>query len=166
MAYFSKFPELFYNFNVGGKDKLFILRDITVNFRILRQALENVTLYDEYDVVDGETPEIVSEKFYGNPNYHWIVMLANQRFDYVGDWVLPYDRLEQYCIDKYGETNIYHTHHYEDADGLVVNSDHPLATPISNIEYETRINESKRRIKIISKTLIQQLTDEFTKLTK
>lgn len=166
MAYFNRFPEIFYNFNVKGKDTLFILRDITVNFRILRKALENVTLYDEYDIVDGETPEMVSEKVYDNPNYHWAIMIANQRFDYVNDWVLPYDRLEQYCKDKYGEEAVFYTHHYEDADGYVVNDDYPMATPISNLEYESRINESKRRIKIISKTLIQQLTDEFTKLTK
>lgn len=166
MAYFNKLPNIYYNFTVKGKDTLFILRDITVNFRVLQQVLNNVTVYDLYNIVDGETPELVSEKVYGNPNYHWVIMLANQRFDYLGDWVMPYDRLEQYCIDKYGADQIYETHHYEDADGFVVNSDYPLATPISNIDYESKINESKRTLKIISKTLIQQLTDELTKLTK
>lgn len=166
MAYFNKLPEIFYNFPIGGKERVLILRDITVNFRILKKALENITIYDEYDVVDGETPEIVSEKLYDTPNYHWVIMIANQRFDYVNDWVLPYDRLEQYCKDKYGEDQIYHTHHYEDANGYVVNSDYPLATPISNIDYESTINESKRRIKIISKRVLQQLIDEFGKLTK
>lgn len=166
MAYFNKLPNIYYNFTVKGKDTLFILRDITVNFRVLQQVLNNVAVYDLYNIVDGETPELVSEKVYGNPNYHWVIMLANQRFDYLGDWVMPYDRLEQYCIDKYGAEQIYETHHYEDADGFVVNSDYPLATPISNIDYESKINESKRTLKIISKTLIQQLTDELTKLTK
>ena len=166
MAYFSNLPEIFYNFPVAGKDKIFVLRDITVNFRILRKALENITIYDEYDVVDGETPEIVSEKLYNTPQYHWVIMIANQRFDYVNDWVMPYDRLEQYCKDKYGEEAVYHTHHHEDANGYVVSSDTPLSTPISNLDYESKINESKRRIKIISKTVIQQLINEFTKLTK
>lgn len=166
MSYFTNFPEIFYNFPIGGKEKIVVLRDITINFRILRKALENVTLYDEYDVVDGETPEIVSEKLYGTPKYHWVIMIANQRFDYVNDWVLPYDRLEQYCKDKYGTDAVYDTHHYEDANGFVVNSDYPMATPISNITVEERINESKRRIKIISKTVIQQITNEFAKLTK
>ena len=33
------------------------------------------------DPVDGETPEIVAEKVYGNAEYHWIIMLANDIYD-------------------------------------------------------------------------------------
>lgn len=162
--YFNNLPEILYNFPFGNKEKIIVVRDITANVRILKAALENLSLYDEYDIVDGETPEIVSAKWYDTPKYHWALMIANQRFDYVNDWPLTYVGLEKYCIDKYGENAIYLTHHYEDPNGFVVNDDYPLATPISNITYEERINESKRRIKIISKNLLQQLTDEFTKL--
>ena len=77
---------------------------------------------------------------------------------------MPYDRLQQYCMDKYGEEAIYSIHHYEDENGYVVNDDYPLATPIDNITYEERINESKRRIKLISKGIIQQMINEFSKL--
>ena len=103
MAYFKNFPSIYYNFTVKGEDTFFILRDITVNFRVLKRALENVTIYDEYDVVDGETPEIVSQKIYGRSDYHWVIMIFNNRVDYLSEWVMTYDRLEQYCKDKYGE---------------------------------------------------------------
>ena len=91
-------------------------------------------------------------------------MIANQRFDYINDWPLAYDALEQYCKDKYGEDQVQMTHHYEDVNGYVVNDDSPLATPISNLTYEDRINESKRSIKIISKQLLEQIVNEFSKL--
>jgi hypothetical protein len=78
--------------------------------------------------------------------------------------VLPYDRLVQYCKDKYGDENIYQTHHYEDENRYVVNDDYPLAIPIDNITYEERINEEKRRLKIVSKGIIQQMMNEFRNL--
>ena len=165
MAYFKNFPSIYYNFIVKGEDTFFILKDITVNFRVLKRALENVTIYDEYDVVDGETPEIVSQKIYGRSDYHWVIMLFNNRVDYLSEWVMTYDRLEQYCKDKYGEEEIYSIHHYEDAEGYTVDETYPSATPISNIDYEVLQNENKRRIKLISKRVLQQLIDEFTALT-
>ena len=165
MAYFKNFPSIYYNFTVKGEDTFFILKDITVNFRVLKRALENVTIYDEYDVVDGETPEIVSQKIYGRSDYHWVIMLFNNRVDYLSEWVMTYDRLEQYCKDKYGEEEIYSIHHYEDAEGYTVDETYPSATPISNIDYEVLQNENKRRIKLISKRVLQQLIDEFTTLT-
>jgi len=165
MAYFKNFPSIYYNFIVKGEDTFFILKDITVNFRVLKRALENVTIYDEYDVVDGETPEIVSQKIYGRSDYHWVIMLFNNRVDYLSEWVMTYDRLEQYCKDKYGEEEIYSVHHYEDAEGYIVDETYTSPTPISNIDYEVVQNENKRRIKLISKRVLQQLIDEFTALT-
>lgn len=162
--YFKKFPEMLYNFPIGGKEKVIVVRDITVNVRVLKKVLENISLYDTYDIVSGETPEIVSAKLYGSSQYHWALMIANQRFDYIADWPLTYDRLEQYCIDKYGVDNVQMIHHYENAEGFVVDSSYPMATPISNLTYEDRINESKRSIKIISKQLLEQIVNEFTKL--
>jgi hypothetical protein len=164
MSYFNNLPEIYYNFIVNGDDKLFIVRDITANVRPLKNTLDNITLYDLYDIIDGETPEIISNKFYGSPKYHWAIMMANQRYDYLNDFPLPYDRLVQYCIDKYGDGHIYDTHHYEDENGFVVNSDYPAATPIDNITYEERINESKRTIKLVSLQIIQQMTSEFERL--
>jgi hypothetical protein len=164
MSYFTKLPEIYYDFVLNGANKLFIVRDITANVRPLKNTLDNITLYDLYDIIDGETPEIISQKFYGSPNYHWAIMIANQKYDYLNDWPLPYDRLVQYCIDKYGEDNIYDIHHYEDENGYVVNSDYPLAASIDNITYEGRINETKRSIKIVSLQIIQQMSSEFEKL--
>ena len=162
--YFSQFPEMLYDFNVGGKDKVFILRDITRNVRILKTVLENISLYDTYDVIDGETPEVVSAKLYGSSQYHWALMIANQRFDYINDWPMTFAALEQYCIDKYGDPGLYQTHHYENAEGYVVNSSDAGSTPISNFTVEDRINESKRTIKIISKQILEQMINEFKKL--
>jgi hypothetical protein len=92
-------------------------------------------------------------------------MLANDRYDYLEDFPLSSYELEKDIAAKY-PSNVYGIHHYEDADGFVVNSDYPSAISIDNITHEDRVNETKRTIKIVSKALIEQIMNEFTKLMK
>lgn len=140
--------------------KAVILTDITRNIRFRRDVLANITVYDYYDIVEGETPEIVAEKIYGNAMYHWIVMLVNERYDYLADWPLTQANLDQYVIDKYG-ANANAIHHYENANGIIVSSDYPSAVPYTNSNYEAEVNESKRRIKIISRDLISTILKNY-----
>jgi hypothetical protein len=140
--------------------KAILMKDITRNIRFRRDLLANVTVYDEYDIVDGETPEIIAEKIYGNPEYHWIVMLANDRYDYRKDFPLTYVDLQKYIEDKYGN-DADAIHHYLDARGYFVDSDFPGAVSVSNRQYEEDLNESKRRIKIISAQLVNTILKNF-----
>ena len=162
--YFNNLPNILYNFPVAGEERMFIIKDISVNVRFIKETLQNITLYDEYDISDGDTPEIIAHKVYGSTQYHWALMLANLRFDYANDWPMSYDRLEEFVRNKYGVDQMYVTRHYENASGYVVNSDAPTAVPVSNMAYEERINESKRRIKLVSKQMIDQINQEFGKL--
>ena len=100
--YFKDFPTFLYDFNYGnGKIKTSAVKDITRNIRFRRDILANITLYEEYDIVDGETPEIISEKFYGTPEYHWVVMLANERFDYNSEFPLMEPELDRHIKTAY-----------------------------------------------------------------
>lgn len=116
--YFANFPTIVYDFNTGDGVDYQIVTDITRNVRLRKQILENVSLYDYYDIKEGETPEIVSEKIYGTPYYHWIIMLANQRYDYINDFPLSQLELDARVAQKYGATKIEHVHHYK-YDGLI-----------------------------------------------
>jgi len=162
--YFSQMPTIYYDFEINGVYQLKVLKDITVNVRFLKEVLSNYTMYDEYDIMDGETPELVATKIYGNPQYHWIIMLANDIYDYREDFPLEYTALDRKIKRIYGEANIYDTHHYENEKSQWVNEDYPLATPITNYTYEERINESKRRIKIISRSSIANVLSQYQKL--
>lgn len=141
----------------------YLMTDITRNIRFRRDILANVTVYDEYDIVDGETPEIIAEKFYGNAQYHWIVMLANERYDYRADFPLQTVDLEIYITDKYGD-QADAVHHYESASGHIVDSDFPGAVSVSNRQYEELLNEQKRRIKIISPAIINTVLKNYKDL--
>lgn len=106
--YFKDFPKFLYDFNYGdNKTKTSLVRDITRNIRFRRDVLANITLYEEYDIIDGETPEIIAEKFYGTPEYHWVVMLANERFDYTSEFPLMEPELERHIKTYYNENALY-----------------------------------------------------------
>jgi hypothetical protein len=77
------------------------IKDITVNVRFVTEFLSNITQYDLYDLRDGETPEILAERFYGAATYHWAIMLANDRYDYINDFPIASNVFEEYVYQKY-----------------------------------------------------------------
>jgi len=160
--YFKNFPSFIYDFDIGGKDTALLVKDITRNVRFRQDILSNVTVYDEYDILDNETPEQIAEKLYGNPEYYWIIMLANDRYDYINDFPLTQYVLEQYINDKY--TNPYAIHHYVNSAGFVVDSSYVGASSVTNYDYEYSVNESKRRIKIIPKYFIDKILTDYKKI--
>lgn len=118
--YFNKFPKIYYAFpNRDQSDfELQILTDITTNVRFRKEIFDNITLYDEYDIAEGETPEIIAEKVYGNPELHWVIMLLNEKYDYLNDFPISENELNNFIDEKYGE-NRRQVHHYE-KNGIVV----------------------------------------------
>lgn len=159
--YFKDFPQFAYDFEIGGKNKVLLLTDITRNVRFRKEILSNIQLYDEYDIQEGETPEIIAEKVYGNANLHWVIMLVNERFDYIADFPMSYPQLMSYIEDKYGVGNEYETHHYENERGYIVDQYYVGKIAVSNHDYEERMNEQKRRIKLISPSLIDRVMKQF-----
>jgi hypothetical protein len=158
--YFEDFPNFLYEYNIKGQNKSLVVTDITRNIRFRRDVLANVTVYDEYDIIDGETPEIIAEKIYGNAEYHWVIMLANNRFDYTYDFPMRTPVLEKFIEDKYGETAD-DIKYYIDANAFIVDSTASGAVSISHRQYEERLNESKRRIKIVSPKLLDVILKNY-----
>lgn len=157
MTYFKYLPRIIYPFT---EDKGIDIVDITFNMRAKEKILKGITLYDEYDIKDGETPEIISEKIYGTPYYHWAIMLINDRYDYTNDFPLSWLELEQHITNKYGEGNEHDIHHYE-LDGFVVNSTEIGRSEVTNFQHEENENEKKRRIKLVSPAMISILANEL-----
>jgi len=167
--YFALMPNIYYDFlDKDGKPSIRILKDITTNVRLIKQEIQNYTVYDYYDILDDETPEIISTKVYGTPKYHWIIMILNDIYDYRSDFPLNYNTLGSYVTQKYGAGNEYGIHHWESAVDTAVGPLHvvmpsfPGASPVTNFDYEDRVNESKRRIKLLSKDVIDSIVKQYT----
>lgn len=160
--YFSKFPKIQYSVDDGKTFQ--ITTDIMVRSGFIESIINNEVFYEEIDVPEGDTPEILADKIYGNSLYHWVILLANNIVDPVLDWPLTQSQLASYVAQKYSN-GLYGTHHYEDADGITINAS-ALAYPVSNYEYESRLNDIKRRIKIPRSEALQQIVQEFEKTIK
>jgi hypothetical protein len=91
--YFSKLPKTFYN-NV-------LLTDIVSRVAMIEEYLNNMDLYYEYLIQDGDTPEIIAEKYYGVSEYHWIIMMTNNIFNATFDFPMGYETFNNYIEDKY-----------------------------------------------------------------
>ena len=115
MLFFDKFPVLAYD--IAGKrlSNYQISTNIFFRIRILREILGNISAYYEYLVSDSDTPEILADKVYGNPEAHWVILMANDIIDAQYDWPLNYKNFNNYIINKYGSIANAKTqiHHYE-----------------------------------------------------
>lgn len=147
-------------FQIGNELSMRVVTDITLNVRPIRDILENIVYYEDYDIHDGDTPEVISERLYGDPTLHWVIMLVNEKYHYVVDFPIPESKFDEYVTNLYGEGNendihsLYGRPHYVSLEGRIVDSTYPQAVPVTNTEYERTVNDSKRRIRIVNPKII------------
>ena len=165
---FSMFPKMLVNTITPNTATLVtdIFRRISLN-----KFKSNVVLLQTITVPDGYTIEQVSDKFYGNPDYHWVIMTINEIVDARREWPMGNSDLLAYCKKKYGETGIYETHHYRtaDADKIIVDYDAAdLANgdieEVTNIQYEEELNDSKREVKMLDPKYLAEFVSIYSSL--
>jgi hypothetical protein len=113
MKYFNTLPKIISSNYNGG---VMILTNLLARANIVPEALKSPLLYYTYDIQEGDTPEIVAHKYYGDSYRYWIVLFSNQMIDPLWDWPLSGSNFEKYIVDKYTELNInpYSAiHHFE-----------------------------------------------------
>jgi hypothetical protein len=163
--YFAKFPLISYVYS--NNTDYNVVTDITRRVAVIESIKQNFSLYDEYDIQEGDTPEILAYNLYRDTQYHWIILILNDIIDPRFDWPLTQEQLVRYATNKYGsEEAIYEIHHYEASvtDSTIVDSDDdnfPEKISVSNMDYEIKKNEEKRRIKILKPNYISSFITEF-----
>jgi len=102
--YFRQFPTISYlNFkNIAKLYDLDVLsRNILKRVSFTAGLKEQAGLFYDYDVEDGETPEILSDRIYGTPYYHWILLLFNDIIDPYEEWPKGSVTIDNSMIRKY-----------------------------------------------------------------
>lgn len=115
--YFQKFPVTYYT--LDDRNSVQVVTNITLRNVISEEIKNNFAIFDEYDIKEGETPEIVSDKFYNTPLYHWIILHINEILDPRYNWPLSQNDLNKHVEQKYVDVNA--PHHYENGNGVTVN---------------------------------------------
>lgn len=226
--YFKSFPYTYYS--LDNATTVQVVTNLTTRVTLSDEVKNNLGLFDEYDIKDGETPELVADKFYSNPQLHWLVLHYNDIIDPRFDWPMSTNDLNNYTAGKYVSVN--GIHHYEDANerytngnvlllslnafgnfnlndaitnntnigtgyitvkhsnsnvcvtvttgGFIAGDEIKLATnssitgnvtstvllsgtPVTNLDYEDTVNESKRRIKILKTAYVDAVVNDFKK---
>ena len=170
--YFKSFPVIPYD-SVGDlqfKDVTNLLRRVGLRAKLK----SNTSLYDTYDVKEGETPEMIAFKLYGDSELHWIVLMINDITDRYHQWPMNFSQFNEYLNDKYSNPD--GIHHYETTQTSgdtkvkieVVNDVDEDAytglTPITNREYEESEQDAKRNIRLLDPSFVDQFVDEYKKL--
>jgi hypothetical protein len=127
MQYFDTLPKVIYTDNNGVSK---VVTNILARASVLPDILKSPLVYYQYDIQEGDTPEIIAHKYYGDVYRFWIVMFANQLLDPQWDWPMTSNQFNAYLNDKYPSTDVYNTvHHYEKT---ISQYDYGSNTPSSN----------------------------------
>ena len=179
MSYFDKFPLIVYD--IKGDNKFKLLPDILRRVKLRSNLQDGAVLFDKYDVKEGEKPEDVAFKWFGSADLHWVILLTNNVTDRYYDWPLSQPDFAEFLTDKYGAGNEDSAHHYElvrssgktTSSGpsdyshrVEVNSDETDAITVTNREYEERLQDQKRQIKLLSKSFLADFIEEFDILVR
>tara|TARA_A100001011_G_scaffold369942_1_gene425757 strand:- start:233 stop:766 length:534 start_codon:yes stop_codon:yes gene_type:complete len=170
--YFNSFPVIPYDSkgDLNFKDVTNLLRRVGLRTKLK----SNTLLYDTYDVKEGETPEMIAHKLYGDPELHWIILLVNEITDRYHQWPMSGMQFLDYLNDKY--TNPDGIHHYESTQtsgdtkvkievfNEVDDDAYTGLTPITNREYEENEQDKRRQIRLVDPSFVEQFIDEFKKL--
>jgi len=185
----SNLPDVLYNINPGFADtRILAVKNLWRRAQILDNYKNEISLFDEYIVNNGETPETIAQEYYSNPFYNWTILIANDIVNYHDQWPRSNIALNEYVFSKYenpGATKQYETTEVTDDSGnvllkagLVVPSTYTLTysdsggfpvtvapvVPVSFYEYEDRLNEEKEKIQIIKPDLIEDFVQAYQKI--
>lgn len=177
IQFFAKIPTIGYDIDGSGEKRMAV--NILQRIKIRDLLKEKWLIYYEYDVKDGETPEMIAHKLYGDTQYHWLVLLANDIVDPYHDWPLSYDNFIETIRKKYttpqrdGLEVAHQTiHHYEDLKGAWIDETNYMQLPdverrkVTIYQWEQEENERKRRIRLIDPVYLSQVDLEADAIMK
>lgn len=102
--FFDQFPRVFYDINraTHRPSNYELPVNVLIRVRVLVERLDQAFHYYDHTIKEVETPEILAENFYGDPEAHWLILMTNNITDPQYDWPLNSRSFDKYIISKYG----------------------------------------------------------------
>jgi hypothetical protein len=115
-----------------------------------------------YVIQNGERPDVVSYKLYGNPNYAYMILIVNDIINVYDEWPKDFETFKNYIIEKHGSLDYAKTtfKNYFTRDGIIVSQQYWNTIQDSRkyretiYEYESRLNDEKAEINVLDFSLI------------
>jgi len=170
--YFANFPLIVYDSVGDGNFK--IVTNLLKRVALRAKVRTNTLLYDTYDVKEGETPEMIADKLYDDPELHWVILFVNNITDRYHQWPMNFGQFNTFIADKY--SNVDAVHHYEvsqtsgdtsikiDIGTDTTGYSEADLTTVTNREFEEERQDKLRQIRLLDRAYIEQFVEEFETL--
>ena len=155
---------------------------------------QNLTFFTKYPIDGDDRPDNVAQKVYENPDLDWLILLANNITHIPTEWPMAQNDFDRFLLDKYDNYDtIYNgVHHHETIEvkdsnnitivpaGLEVSSDFTqsyydyyneesktatnITRPVTNYEYEEKLENDKRQIFILKQEYLTVVLDDIDEI--
>ena len=162
--------------------------------KLREDIFQNVAFFEKYKIVGDDRPDNVAFEVYDDSSLDWVILLSNNILNIQSEWPLPQTDFDRFVLDKYGDYDTLYNgiHHYETIEvkntqgvtivpaGLQVESSYSvsyydfftdlqvttgnLATPITNYEYEEKVDNDKRNIFILKSRYLNIVFDDMEEI--
>ena len=188
MGYFRELPNLLYQSPYSNRissESYITAKNIFRRMKI-RDDLKNVfSIFNKYEINDGDRPDNVAKELYGKSNFDWVVLLTANIVNVRDEWPLSSKELYDFTVSKYGLTKINEVRHHETTEvknnrgivilpkGKVVDDNFKIPNPeninaelnpvrgVTYYEYESILNEEKRNIDVLRSEYLQQFLNDI-----
>jgi hypothetical protein len=162
--------------------------------KLREDIFQNLSFFEKYKIIGNDRPDNVAFEVYGDSKLDWVVLMSNNILNIQTEWPLPQTDFDRFVLDKYGDYNTLYNgvHHYETEEvensqgvvivpkGLQVDSSYSisfydyltgeqvttgnLATPITNYEYEEKVENDKRNIFLLKSTYLGVIINDMPEI--
>ena len=162
--------------------------------KLREDIFQNLAFFEKYKIVGDDRPDNVAFEIYNDSSLDWVVLLSNNVLNVQSEWPLPQTDFDRFVLDKYGDYDTLYNgiHHYETTEvkntqgvtivpaGLQVDSSYSvsyydfftdlqvttgnIATPITNYEYEEKVENDKRNIFILKSRYLNIVFDDMEEI--
>ena len=96
--YFKNF--IFAEYKFGNNTDIDLSQDLTKYVDLIDQIRNNISFTENYNILSGDRPDVVSHKLYGTMDYYWTFYLMNEHVRLSG-WPLNNDEILDQVKSKY-----------------------------------------------------------------
>jgi len=94
MNYFNKIPTIIYNGQVA--------KNLLARAKLSDQTIKNKTAFYPYTMDETDRADTLSQHYYDNPGYTWLIWMANNMIDPYYSMPLTEEDFNKHIISKYG----------------------------------------------------------------
>lgn len=162
--------------------------------KIRDDIFQELAFFEKYKISGNDRPDNVAFEVYRDSNLDWVILLSNNIINVQSEWPLLQDDFDRYLIEKYGDYNTLYNgiHHYETSEvknsqgvtvvpsGLEVSSPYTIsyydyltslqvdtgniAVPVTNYDYEIKLEDAKRNIFLLKKEYLGIITNDMPEI--